>query len=63
MVCGEIEQRCRRTLSGLASRRCRTHLNTLSPLPTIDAKACQDISTAQRDQLLADFATAALTRE
>ena len=54
MVCGEIEQRRRRTLSGLAPGRQRTHLNTSSPLPTTDAK---------QDQLLADFATAALTRE
>jgi len=63
MVRGEIEQLCRCTPSGLAPGRKRTHLNTLSPLPTTDAKAFQDVSAAQRDQLLADFATAALTRE
>jgi hypothetical protein len=34
--------------------------NTTSPLPTTDADAFQEITAAQRDQLLADFATAVL---
>ena len=57
MVCGEIEQCCRCSLSGFAPGRQRTHLNTntLSPLPTTDADEFQDISAAQRDQLLADL--------
>ncbi len=63
VVHGEIKQRCRCILSGLAPGQQRTHLNTPSPLPTTDADALQNISAAQRDQLLADFATAAITRE
>ena len=63
MVRGETEQHCRCSLSELAPGGQRTHLNTPSPLPTTDADAFQDISAAQRDQLLADFATAVLTCE
>ena len=57
MVCGEIEQCCQCSLSGFAPGRQQTHLNTntLSPLPTTDADELQDISAAQRDQLLADL--------
>ena len=56
-------KQCRgRTLLKLALGRQRTHLNTPSPFPTTDADAFRDISTSQQDQLLADFASVALTR-
>ena len=51
----KTEQRHRRTLLGLAPGWQRTHLNTLSQLPTTDAGTIQDISASQQDQLLADF--------
>jgi hypothetical protein len=45
------------SLLGFAPGQQRTHLNTItsSPLPTTDADEFQDISAAQRDQLLADL--------
>jgi hypothetical protein len=63
MVRGETEQRCRHSLLGLAPGQQRAHLITPYSFPTTDANAFQDISAAQQDQLLADFAAAALTRE
>ena len=63
MVHRKTEQRRRCSLLRLAPGRQRTHLNTPPSLPTTDADAFQDISAAQRDQRLADFAAAALTRE
>jgi len=38
-------------------------LTSILPLPTTDANTFQDISAAQRDQLLADFDTELITRE
>ena len=63
MVHRETEQRRQCSLLRLEPGRQRTHLNTPPSLPTTDDDAFQDISAAQRDQRLADFAAAALTRE
>ena len=60
VVCQKIKQCDRLTISGLISGRQITHLNTSSPFPTTDADAFQDISASQWDQLLADFAAAAI---
>jgi hypothetical protein len=46
---------------GLVPGQQRNHQNTPSPLSTTDADTFQDIFAAQGDQLLTDFATAALT--
>ena len=50
-------------VSWIGTRTTKNSPQHPSPLSTTDADAFQDISAAQQDQIFADFATTALTRE
>ena len=63
VVYREIEQRCGRSLEGLAPRRQRTHLTLTLPLSRIDARKFPNITAAQQDQLVAHLLAAAASQE
>ena len=63
MVSGEEKQRRGCSLSGVAKDQEQTHPNSSLPFPKSDARPFQDITTPQRDQLLADITAAAIARE
>jgi hypothetical protein len=50
-------------VSWIGTRTTKNSPQHPSPFSTTDADAFQDISAAQQDQIFADFATTALTRE